>query len=28
VLKPQNSIQWHHAVHAWLDRWIGPEASK
>lgn len=28
VLKPQNSIQWHHAVKAWLDRWIGPEAPR
>jgi len=23
VLKPANSIQWHDAVLAWLDRWIG-----
>ena len=21
VLKPQNSIQWHHAVNDWLQRW-------
>jgi dipeptidyl aminopeptidase/acylaminoacyl peptidase len=21
VLKPQNSIQWHDTVNAWLDRW-------
>jgi dipeptidyl aminopeptidase/acylaminoacyl peptidase len=21
VLKPQNSILWHHTVLAWLDRW-------
>jgi len=23
VLKPQNSLQWHHEVNAWLKRWIG-----
>ncbi|MFO0747640.1 MAG: S9 family peptidase [Myxococcota bacterium] len=23
VLKPQNSLRWHHEVMAWLDRWIG-----
>jgi dipeptidyl aminopeptidase/acylaminoacyl peptidase len=23
VLKPQNSIQWHETVQAWLQRWIG-----
>jgi dipeptidyl aminopeptidase/acylaminoacyl peptidase len=23
VLKPQNSIQWHETVNAWLRRWIG-----
>jgi len=23
VLKPQNSLQWHETVAAWLDRWIG-----
>jgi len=22
VLKPQNSIQWHETVNAWLKRWI------
>ena len=22
VLKPQNSIQWHQEVEAWLDRWL------
>ncbi|MDI9431513.1 MAG: prolyl oligopeptidase family serine peptidase [Planctomycetota bacterium] len=22
VLKPQNSIQWHDTVLAWLDRWL------
>jgi dipeptidyl aminopeptidase/acylaminoacyl peptidase len=26
VLKPQNSLLWHHTVQAWLDRWLG--ASK
>ncbi len=24
VLKPQNSLQWHDAVHAWLKKHIGP----
>lgn len=24
VLKPQNSIQWHDTVLAWLDRWLKP----
>jgi dipeptidyl aminopeptidase/acylaminoacyl peptidase len=23
VLKPQNSVQWHETVQAWLQRWIG-----
>ncbi len=23
VLKPQNSLQWHATVLAWLDRWLG-----
>lgn len=23
VLKPQNSVQWHDTVEAWLKRWIG-----
>ncbi len=23
VLKPENSLQWHETVLAWLDRWIG-----
>jgi len=23
VLKPQNSLQWHDTVQAWLKRWIG-----
>ncbi len=22
VLKPQNSVQWHETVEAWLDRWL------
>jgi dipeptidyl aminopeptidase/acylaminoacyl peptidase len=21
ILKPQNSVQWHRAVEAWLSRW-------
>jgi dipeptidyl aminopeptidase/acylaminoacyl peptidase len=24
VLKPQNSVQWHQTVQAWLKKWIGP----
>ncbi len=24
VLKPQNSLEWHQAVEAWLKRWTGP----
>ncbi len=24
VLKPQNSIQWHHVVLDWIDRWTAP----
>ncbi len=24
VLKPQNSVEWHDAVEAWLKRWIPP----
>jgi dipeptidyl aminopeptidase/acylaminoacyl peptidase len=24
VLKPQNSVQWHDTVYAWLDKYIGP----
>jgi len=24
VLKPQNSLQWHETVQAWLDRWTRP----
>ena len=23
VLKPQNSVQWHDTVRAWLQRWVG-----
>ncbi len=26
VLKPQNSLQWHDTIQAWLAKWIGPEA--
>ena len=25
VLKPQNSVQWHNAVDAWLDRWTAEQ---
>ncbi len=25
VLKPENSLQWHETVFAWLDRWLKPE---
>ena len=28
VLKPQNSIQWHDTVNAWLKRWIAAEPSQ
>jgi dipeptidyl aminopeptidase/acylaminoacyl peptidase len=28
VLKPQNSIQWHDTVNAWLKRWLAAEPSK
>ncbi len=28
VLKPQNSVQWHDTVQAWLQRWIGDGAAK
>jgi dipeptidyl aminopeptidase/acylaminoacyl peptidase len=24
VLKPQNSVEWHHTVEAWLRRWTAP----
>jgi dipeptidyl aminopeptidase/acylaminoacyl peptidase len=27
VLKPQNSLQWHDTVQAWLAQWIGPGAK-
>jgi acylaminoacyl-peptidase len=27
VLKPQNSLQWHDTIQAWLARWIGPGAA-
>ncbi len=27
VLKPQNSIQWHHVVLDWIDRWTGTKKS-
>ncbi len=26
VLKPENSIQWHHVVLDWIDRWTAPPA--
>lgn len=26
VQKPQNSVQWHETVNAWLKRWIGTDA--
>jgi dipeptidyl aminopeptidase/acylaminoacyl peptidase len=25
VLKPKNSLQWHHTVFAWLNRWLKAE---
>ena len=28
VLKPQNSLQWHDTVQAWLAQWIGPGAEE
>ena len=28
VLKPQNSVQWHEAVNAWLKRWTAPDAGE
>ncbi len=28
VLKPQNSVQWHDTVLAWLARWTGTDAPK
>ncbi|GAB2788365.1 alpha/beta hydrolase family protein [Dyella kyungheensis] len=27
VLKPQNSVQWHETVNAWLKRWTATDAS-
>jgi dipeptidyl aminopeptidase/acylaminoacyl peptidase len=27
VLKPQNSVQWHEAVNAWLKKWTAEDAS-
>ncbi|NID16755.1 alpha/beta hydrolase family protein [Luteibacter yeojuensis] len=27
VLKPQNSVQWHETVNAWLKEWTAPEAK-
>jgi dipeptidyl aminopeptidase/acylaminoacyl peptidase len=27
VLKPQNSLQWHDTIQAWLGRWIGPPSA-
>jgi dipeptidyl aminopeptidase/acylaminoacyl peptidase len=27
VLKPQNSIQWHQEVLAWMDRWTAPATA-
>jgi len=27
VLKPQNSVQWHETVNAWLKEWTAPEAN-
>jgi dipeptidyl aminopeptidase/acylaminoacyl peptidase len=28
VLKPQNSVQWHDAVNAWLKRWTAKDAPE
>ena len=28
VLKPQNSVQWHETVNAWLKRWTGVEQKR
>ena len=28
VLKPQNSVQWHDTVEAWLQRWTTSETKK
>jgi len=27
VLKPQNSVQWHETVNAWLKQWTATDAS-
>jgi dipeptidyl aminopeptidase/acylaminoacyl peptidase len=27
VLKPQNSVQWHETVNAWLKKWTAPDAK-
>lgn len=27
VLKPQNSVQWHETVNAWLKEWTAPETN-
>jgi dipeptidyl aminopeptidase/acylaminoacyl peptidase len=27
ILKPQNSVQWHEAVNAWLKKWTAEDAS-
>ncbi|HET6432110.1 S9 family peptidase [Dyella sp.] len=27
VLKPQNSVQWHETVNAWLKKWTAPDAG-
>ena len=28
VLKPANSVQWHHEVLRWLDEWLGTKAGQ
>jgi dipeptidyl aminopeptidase/acylaminoacyl peptidase len=28
VLKPHNSVMWHDAVNAWLEKWAAPERAK
>ena len=28
ILKPQNSVQWHETVQAWLDRWTGEQVGR
>jgi dipeptidyl aminopeptidase/acylaminoacyl peptidase len=27
VLKPQNSVQWHETVNAWLKKWTAADAK-